>query len=60
MNLSIRPATAADVPLILQFIRALADYVHLTHEVTATEEQLRVTLFGSQPFAGVLIGSVGG
>ena len=60
MKLAIRPATAADVPLILQFICELADYEHLTHEVTATEEQLRATLFGPRPFAEALIGSVDG
>ncbi len=41
----IRPATRADVPLILEFIRALAEYEKLPHEVEATEEQLRATLF---------------
>ncbi len=41
----IRPATAADVPQILAFIRALADYEKLADEVTADEAQLRATLF---------------
>jgi GNAT superfamily N-acetyltransferase len=41
----IRPATAADTPLILGFIRALADYEKLSNEVTATEAQLNATLF---------------
>ena len=41
----IRPATAADTALILDFIRALADYEKLSPEVTATEAQLRATLF---------------
>jgi GNAT superfamily N-acetyltransferase len=45
MSLSIRFATAADVPLILAFIRGLAEYEKLTHEVEATEERLRATLF---------------
>ena len=45
MSLAIRPATAADVPLILEFIRGLADYEKLLHEVEATEESLRATLF---------------
>ncbi len=45
MSTSIRPATPADVPLILEFIRALADYEKLPHEVEATEAQLRATLF---------------
>ena len=54
----IRPATEADTPLILQFIRELADYERLTHEVEATEDRLRATLFGPRPFAEALIGSV--
>ena len=33
-----------DVPLILQFIRELADYEKALHEVEATEESLRATL----------------
>lgn len=45
MALTLRPATAADVPLILSFIRALGDYEKLAHEVVATEEQLARTLF---------------
>ena len=47
----IRPAEAADVPLILAFIRGLAAYEKLLPEVTATEEKLRATLFGPQPAA---------
>jgi GNAT superfamily N-acetyltransferase len=45
MALRIRPATVDDVPQILAFIRALAEYEKLTHEVVATEEKLRATLF---------------
>ncbi|MBI5769831.1 MAG: GNAT family N-acetyltransferase [Verrucomicrobia bacterium] len=41
----LRSANAADVPLILDFIRALADYEKLSAEVTATAAQLRATLF---------------
>ena len=33
MTLSIRPATPADLPLIAQFIRDLAEYEKLAHEV---------------------------
>lgn len=51
----IRPATAADVPLILQFIRELAHYERLSHQVTADEDDLRTTLFGDRPAAEVLI-----
>lgn len=53
--LTIRAATAADVPQILRFIEALADYEKLSHEVQATEEKLSVTLFGAKPAAEVLI-----
>lgn len=45
MPLTIRPAVAADVPVILQFIRGLAEYEKLLAEVEATEEKLRATLF---------------
>jgi len=51
----IREATEADVPLILQFIRDLAEYEHLAERVTATEEIIRRTLFGNPRFAEVLI-----
>lgn len=46
-DLTLRPATIADVPQILAFIRGLADYEKLSHEVEATEEKLRATLFPS-------------
>src|SRR4051794_8544543 len=51
----IREATEADVPLIFQFIRDLAEYERLADRVTATEEMLRRTLFGNPRFAEVLI-----
>ena len=51
MSTSLRAATPADTPLILEFIRALADYEKLTHECEATEPQLRATLFGANPVA---------
>lgn len=40
-----REATAEDVGLILQFIRALAEYEKMSNEVVATEEILREWLF---------------
>ncbi len=55
-NLNIRSATHNDVPIILEFIKALAEYEKLTHEVVATEESLRTTLFGEKTFAEVVIG----
>ena len=53
--LQIRFATEDDVPLILHFIRALAEYERLHDRVVATEERLRRTLFGNPKFAEVLI-----
>src|SRR6187431_540983 len=55
MNATIRPATEADAPALLGFIRELAEYEKLTHEVSATEEKLRLTLFGPRRFAEALL-----
>jgi GNAT superfamily N-acetyltransferase len=57
---AIRPATPDDIPLILAFIRELAEYERLSHEVCATEEQLHETLFGERPVAEVLLASLDG
>lgn len=54
-NVRIEPATEKDVPLILSFIKGLAEYERLSHEVLATEEVLRDTLFGEHPAAEVII-----
>jgi len=54
-ELSITPATRDDVPTILGFIRLLAEYEKLPHEVRATEATLLQTLFGDRPYAEVLI-----
>jgi GNAT superfamily N-acetyltransferase len=54
-SIQIRPATVVDVPAILGFIRALADYEKLSHAVVATEQMLREQLFGPRPAAEVLI-----
>jgi len=57
--LEIRFATPGDVPLILAFIRELAEYEKLEEEIRATEEQLRRTIFGEKR-AEVLIAEAGG
>ena len=57
---SIKPATEADIPHILRFIRGLAEYEKLSHRCVATEELLRRTLFGERPYAEVLIARLGG
>ena len=54
-NFVIRPAKVADVPVILELIRALATYERAPNEVTATEESLAEVLFGKKPAAEVLL-----
>ena len=52
---AIKPATIDDVPVILSFIKKLAEYEKLSHLVTATEEGLREVLFGTRPYAETVI-----
>ena len=54
-KLKIRKADINDVPLILSLIREIADYEKLSHEVTATEKDIRENLFGDVNYAEVLI-----
>jgi GNAT superfamily N-acetyltransferase len=57
---TIRPATVRDVSVILGFIRDLAKYEHLEHQVLATEATLRETLFGARPHAEVAFACLNG
>jgi len=57
-QIDIQPATLADVPLILSFIKALAEYERLSDHVMATETTVRETLFGSRPSAEAVIARV--
>jgi GNAT superfamily N-acetyltransferase len=47
--LEIRPAAPADAALILSFVRKLAEYERLLHEVAATEADIVRDLFGPNP-----------
>lgn len=60
MTLTIRLATAADLPLIAGFVRDLADYEKLSHEVRFDEAKLGENLFGPRPYAEVIIGEIDG
>ena len=60
MTFNIRPATATDLPLVAQFIRDLAEYERLAHEVRFDEAVLGERLFGQRPYAEVLIGEIDG
>ena len=58
-SFQIRIAVIDDIPLILDFIRGLAEYERLLDEVVATEELLRKWLFEKEK-AEVLIGEFNG
>lgn len=59
-RLKIREATREDVPVILSFIRDLAEFEKLSHEVVATEDKLEKTLFGTKSSTEVIIGELDG
>jgi len=58
-DFSLRLAVKADCSTILHFIRELAAYEKLSHELVATEDRLRQTLFGERPAAEVVFGQSG-
>lgn len=60
MTLSLRPAASADLSLIAQLIRDLADYEKLAHAVRFDEATLGRHLFGPRPMAEVVIGEIDG
>jgi len=53
--ITLRPATRDDVPVVLQFIRDLARYERLEHEVSACESELAEALFGERRHAEVVL-----
>jgi GNAT superfamily N-acetyltransferase len=55
MYLSIQQATLKDVPLILAFIKGIAEYEKLSHEVETTTSMLTENLFGKTPSAHAII-----
>ena len=54
VSVTIRPAEAHELPLVLEFIRELAVYERLEHEVQATTDDLAAALFGAHPYAEVV------
>ena len=59
-TISIRLATASDLPQVLAFIRELAVYERLEHQVVASEAELGTALFGPRPFAEVVFACLDG
>ncbi len=60
MTVQIRPATAADVPTILDLIRELADYEREPAAAVATEADLLRDGFGPTPAFQVIIAELDG
>src|ERR1700685_806109 len=59
-NVTVRAADEQEVPLILSFIRELAQFEHLAHEVVASEALLRQALFGPRRYAEVVFACLDG
>jgi GNAT superfamily N-acetyltransferase len=55
VSLRIAPANESDVPIILSFIRKLAEYEKLSHLVVASEADVSEHVFGANPVAEVLL-----
>jgi len=62
MPAEIRAAQPAEIPAILGFIRELAEFEKLAHQVVATEEALRASLFpaNGRPAAECAVAFAGG
>ncbi|HWD19938.1 MAG TPA: GNAT family N-acetyltransferase [Verrucomicrobiae bacterium] len=58
--MSITPITPAQVPVILEMVRELAQFERLEHEAQATEESLQQAFFGPQANAGAWLAEVDG
>ena len=56
-KLKITKATEEDSPIIYSLVKSLAEHVNLSHELSASAEDLKKYLFGSDGFVEVLIGS---
>jgi len=51
----LRTATETDVPVLLELIKALAEYERMSDDCVATEAKLRSSLFGPRPGAEVVL-----
>lgn len=59
-GLNIRIAGEKDIPLILEFVKGIAEFENLTHLVTATEETLKESMFGKKSYAEVFFAELDG
>jgi GNAT superfamily N-acetyltransferase len=56
----LRPATQADVPVVMRLIRGLADFESMSQELTATETDVGEALSGSNPYIQAVLAEVDG
>ena len=56
----VRQAGIEDVPLILRFIKDIAEFEKLSDQVVTNERVLEQSLFGDRPAAGVIIAEIDG
>ncbi|MBI3157860.1 MAG: GNAT family N-acetyltransferase [Burkholderiales bacterium] len=56
----LRPAAAADAPVLVELIRELAVFEHLEHLVEVTPQSLAAQLFGARPVAEAIVAEVDG
>jgi diamine N-acetyltransferase len=57
---TLRDATPADVPVVVHFVRSLAEYEKLLHEAKGTEADFAAALFGPTPRAAAIIAEADG
>jgi len=54
-ELTLRPVTPTEVPILFELIQALAEYEKLSHAVVGNAEALKEHLFGSRPYAEAIL-----
>ena len=60
MSARVRAAVPGEAPVVLEFIRELAAYERLAHEVEATEQAIDLALFGADPRVFCDLAEIGG
>lgn len=59
-ELNLRAATPADVPILFELVKALAEYEKLSHAVTGNAASLEAHLFGDRSYAEAIIAEFAG
>lgn len=57
-KITVRQTSKEDIPLIMDFVRSLAEFEGLSDKVLSTEDKLREALFGKRPYAETIIAEV--